>query len=74
VLNEILEYQLLTLVVLSSIMATALNDLFGVQYVFLTGRFSTRLVGANYLLAKCDCMSIVTSWNFRSKKKFVFAG
>lgn len=30
------------------------------------------LAGANYLLAKCVSLSIVTSWNFLSKKRFVF--
>jgi putative flippase GtrA len=30
------------------------------------------IAGINYLLAKCASMTIVTCWNFLSKKKLVF--
>jgi putative flippase GtrA len=30
------------------------------------------IVGMNYLLAKCASLTIVTSWNFLSKKRVVF--
>ncbi len=79
-------------------MASSLNYVLSVQYVFLAGRFGRApefsifmvitgvglglnqltmwafvgIAGANYLLAKCASLTIVTCWNFLSKKKIVF--
>jgi len=78
--------------------ASILNYVLSVRYVFLAGRFGRAnefaifmvttvvglglnqltmwvlvgVAGIGYMLAKCASLTIVTGWNFLSKKRIVF--